>query len=63
MQHMACKTVAAAGWLLALMPFACVLLQAFMDAGIQCNFIRAYVRLHKTPPAKLRVENSDTEQV
>jgi hypothetical protein len=37
--------------------------QAFMDAGVQCNFIRAYVRLHKTPPAKLRVENSDTEQV
>ncbi|KAJ9516501.1 hypothetical protein QJQ45_011148 [Haematococcus lacustris] len=36
-------------------------LQAFMAAGKESGLIRAYVRLHKTPPAKLRLDNSDVE--
>lgn len=38
-------------------------LQSFLAAALKCDALRGYVRLHKTPPAKLRVENSDQEQV
>ena len=34
-----------------------------MEAAIQSDFIRGYVRLYKTPPARLKIDNSQEEQV
>ncbi|GAX72557.1 hypothetical protein CEUSTIGMA_g13.t1 [Chlamydomonas eustigma] len=34
----------------------------FMEAALRSDFIRGYVRLYKTPPAKLRVDNSAEDQ-
>ncbi|KAJ9516593.1 hypothetical protein QJQ45_015227, partial [Haematococcus lacustris] len=42
-------------------PSGMVSIQAFMAAGKESGLIRAYVRVHKTPPAKLRLDNSDVE--
>ena len=34
-----------------------------MEAALQSDFIRAYIRLFKTPPPKLRMDNSVEDQV
>ncbi len=36
--------------------------QPFMEASLRSDFIRGYVRLYKTPPAKLRVDSTAEEQ-
>ena len=38
-------------------------MQTFIDSAIKCDFIRGFVRLHKTPPNRLRMENTDNDQV
>ena len=34
-----------------------------MEAALLSDYIRAYIRLFKTPPAKLRLDNSAEDQV
>lgn len=34
-----------------------------MEAALQSDYIRGYVRLHKTQPTKLKVDNSQEDQV